>query len=75
MALVKVDYFSRVLGMDVTCDVILPQKASRLIGMETAERSGGTPSSGSCTARPTTRPSGRDAPPSSGTPRPSVLPW
>ncbi len=43
MALVKVDYFSRVLGMDVTCDVILPQKASRLIGMETAERSGGTP--------------------------------
>ena len=43
MALVKVNYSSRVLGMDVTCDVILPQKASRLIGMETAERAGGTP--------------------------------
>ncbi|MBR5742316.1 MAG: esterase family protein, partial [Clostridia bacterium] len=43
MALVKIDYHSKVLGMDVTCDVILPQKASRLIGMETAERKGGTP--------------------------------
>ncbi len=43
MALVKVNFGSRVLGMDVTCDVILPQKATRLIGMETAEREGGTP--------------------------------
>ncbi|MBQ4624480.1 MAG: esterase family protein [Clostridia bacterium] len=43
MALVKVNYSSKVLGMGVTVDVILPQKATRLIGMETAEREGGTP--------------------------------
>lgn len=43
MALVRIDFESRVLGMDTVCDVILPQKATRLIGMETAERQGETP--------------------------------
>jgi len=43
MALIKTHFFSRSLGMGVTCDVILPQKATNLIGMETAERKGSTP--------------------------------
>ena len=36
MALVHLDFHSDVLGMAVSCDVILPQKSKNLIGMETA---------------------------------------
>ena len=40
MALIQTHIASAVLGMDVTCQVILPQKASKLIGMETAAGEG-----------------------------------
>lgn len=35
MALIHVGFFSQALGMCASCDVILPQKSSRLIGMDT----------------------------------------
>ena len=38
MALVHTHFFSNVLGRGVGCEVILPQKSTRLIGMETKER-------------------------------------
>ena len=37
MALVHSHFFSNVLGRCVSCEVILPQKATKLIGMESAE--------------------------------------
>ena len=36
MALIHVNFFSEALGMCVACDVILPQKSSKLIGMDSA---------------------------------------
>lgn len=36
MALVHIGFFSEALGMCVSCDVILPQKSTALIGMKTA---------------------------------------
>ena len=35
MALVHIGFFSEALGMCASCDVILPQRSSRLIGMDT----------------------------------------
>ena len=37
MALIHVGFFSQALGMCASCDVILPQKSSRLIGMDTKD--------------------------------------
>ena len=37
MALLHTGFFSQALGMCVSCDVILPQFSSSLIGMKTAE--------------------------------------
>ena len=37
MALIHVGFFSQTLGMCVSCDVILPEASTKLIGMETAE--------------------------------------
>src|SRR5450756_900222 len=36
MALIHVNFFSESLGMSVAADVILPQDATKLVGMETA---------------------------------------
>ena len=33
MALIHVNFFSEALGMCASCDVVLPQRASRQIGM------------------------------------------
>ena len=41
MALIHTNFFSDALGMCVNCDVILPQKSSKLIGMDTGVRSDG----------------------------------
>ena len=41
MALIHIGFFSDVLGMCTSCDVILPQKSSKLIGMETGARDDG----------------------------------
>lgn len=38
MALIHIGFFSDCLGMQVSCDVILPQKASRQIGMDSGVR-------------------------------------
>ena len=38
MALLHTGFFSQALGMCVSCDVILPQFSSSLIGMKTAAR-------------------------------------
>ncbi|MGN1409450.1 MAG: alpha/beta hydrolase, partial [Eubacteriales bacterium] len=38
MALVHTHFFSNTLGRQTSCDVILPQKAAKQIGMESAER-------------------------------------
>lgn len=38
MALVHTHFFSNTLGRGVGCEVILPQKSTRLIGMDTTER-------------------------------------
>ena len=38
MALLHSHFFSHALGRGVSCEVILPQKSTRLIGMETAEK-------------------------------------
>ena len=38
MALVHTHFFSNTLGRQTSCDVILPQKATKQIGMESAER-------------------------------------
>lgn len=43
MALIHVTFFSESLGMDVGVDVILPQKATRQIGMAAATREGKHP--------------------------------
>lgn len=43
MALLHVNFFSQSLGMAVACDVILPQRATRQIGMAAAARDGGHP--------------------------------
>ena len=40
MALIHVGFFSEVMGMCMSCDVILPQYSRSLIGMNTAEASG-----------------------------------
>lgn len=40
MALINVNFFSNVLGRGTSCTVVLPQKATRLIGMESASNSG-----------------------------------
>ena len=36
MALIHVNFFSEALGMCASCDVILPQRATRQIGMAAA---------------------------------------
>ncbi|MBQ4353516.1 MAG: esterase family protein [Clostridia bacterium] len=38
MALIHSHFFSNTLGRGVSCDVILPQKSTKLIGMESAEQ-------------------------------------
>ena len=38
MALIHVNFFSEALGMCVACDVILPQRATKQIGMAAASR-------------------------------------
>lgn len=38
MALIHVNFFSEALGMCVSCDVVLPQRATRQIGMAAATR-------------------------------------
>ncbi|MGI6173269.1 MAG: alpha/beta hydrolase [Christensenellales bacterium] len=43
MALIHTNFFSEALGMCVAVDVILPQKASKLIGMQSVERDGRHP--------------------------------
>lgn len=43
MALIHIGFFSDVLGMEVNCDVILPQRATRQIGMAAASREGKHP--------------------------------
>jgi S-formylglutathione hydrolase FrmB len=43
MALIHIGFFSDTLGMQVSCDVILPQSASKQIGMKSAVRRGGHP--------------------------------
>ena len=40
MALIHVGFFSEVMGMCMSCDVILPQYSQSLIGMKTAEATG-----------------------------------
>ena len=40
MALIHVGFFSEVMGMCMSCDVILPQYSRSLIGMQTAETAG-----------------------------------
>ena len=41
MALIPTNFFSDALGMCVSCDVILPQQSSKLIGMDTGVRPDG----------------------------------
>lgn len=43
MALIHANFFSQALGMCVSCDVILPQRSQKLIGMETKADSGKLP--------------------------------
>ncbi len=43
MALIHIGFFSDVLGMAVNCDVILPQSATKQIGMAAASRQGRHP--------------------------------
>lgn len=43
MALIHIGFFSEVLGMCASCDVILPQRAARQIGMEASAREGKHP--------------------------------
>ena len=43
MALIHAGFFSNALGMCVSCDVILPQKSTNLIGMDTAGNDGALP--------------------------------
>ena len=40
MALIHIGFFSEVMGMCMSCDVILPQYSQSLIGMKTAEATG-----------------------------------
>lgn len=43
MAFIQIGFFSETLGMAVHCGVILPQTATRQVGMESAERGGRHP--------------------------------
>lgn len=43
MALIHIGFFSETLGMCVNCDVILPQRATKQIGLAAAERGGKHP--------------------------------
>lgn len=43
MAFITVNFFSNVLGRGASCSVILPQKSTRLIGMDSAEASDSVP--------------------------------
>lgn len=38
MALIHTHFFSNTIGMNVSCDVIIPQKATKQIGVESSER-------------------------------------
>ena len=40
MALIHVGFFSQTIGMCMSCDVILPQRATRQIGMDSAATEG-----------------------------------
>jgi S-formylglutathione hydrolase FrmB len=43
MALIHIGFFSETLGMQASCDVVLPQNAARQIGMASAAKKGGHP--------------------------------
>lgn len=43
MAFIEIDFFSNVLGRGVSCSVILPQTAERLIGMEATKKDNALP--------------------------------